>query len=126
MRRDESPLVTADEVFAINPHIRWVGLVSVNGNVLLNEVRTGFKSASSRESDEEYLKLGPLTLLGVAEQYCPHLKELEAVVACYGLMTHVHARVGSQVIVISTETRERVLSDIRDWLKKKKAILRGW
>lgn len=126
MRQDESPVISADEIFAINRHIRWVGLVSAKGDVILNEMRAGLKSASAREFDEEFLKLGPLTMLGVAEKYSPHLKELEAIVACYGVMMHVHARLGSQVIVVSIENRKDALSDIRDWLKKKKAILRGW
>lgn len=125
MRRSESPVVGADEVFAVNPHVRWVGLVSVEGNVIFSEMRDGLKSISPHEFDEEFLKLSPLVLLGVAEKCCPHLQELEAVVACYRLMTHVHARLGSQVTVVAIENRQDALSDIRDWLKKKNAILRG-
>jgi len=126
MKRREPPVVSAKEVFAVSRHVRWVGLVSGGGKVILTKMRAGLKSASPQGFDEEFLALGPLTLLGVAEKYCPHLEQLEAIVACYGLMTHVHARLASQVIVISIENREDALLDVRDWLKKKKALLRGW
>jgi hypothetical protein len=126
MRREESPVVSVDEVFAVSQYVRWVGLVSVDGKVILSKMRSGLKSASPQEFDEEFLKLGPLTLLGVAEKYCPHLEQLEAIVACYGLMTHVHARLDSQVIVVSIENREDALLDVRNWLREKKALLRGW
>lgn len=126
MRRQQSCVVNPDEVFAINKSVRWVGLVSAQGEVIFSEMRAGIKSATSQEFDEEFLQLGPLTLLGVAEKYSPHIRELEAVVACYGLMMHVHARLGAQVIVIAIENRQQALSDVRRWIKKKKAILRGW
>ena len=124
--RQESPVVSPDEVFAVNENVRWVGLVSAKGEVIFSKMRTGIKSVSPQEFDNEFLQLGPLTLLGVAEKYCPHLRELEAVVACYGRMMHVHARLGPQVIVIAIEDRGHALSDIRIWIRKKKAILRGW
>jgi len=126
VKRQQCSVVTADEVFAINENVRWVGLVSAKGDVIFSKMRAGTKSATSQEFDEEFLQLGPLTLLGVAEKYSPHLLELESIAACYGSMTHVYARLGAQVIVIATENRERALSDVRKWIKKKRAILRGW
>jgi len=122
----KSCVVSPEEVFAVNENVRWVGLVSDKGEVIFSKMRAGVRSASPPEFDDEFLQLGPLTLLGVTEKYCPHLRELEAVIACYRGMMHVHARLGSQVIVIAIENREHALSDIRIWIRKKKAILRGW
>ena len=126
MKRQQSCVVSPDEVFAINENVRWVGLVSAKGEVMFSETRAGLKSASPKEFDEEFLQLGPLTLLGVAEKYSLHLGELEALVACYGPMMHIHARLGADVVVIAIENRQHALSDIRGWIKKKKAIIRGW
>jgi hypothetical protein len=126
MRRHQSFVVNPDEVFTISKSIRWVALLSAQGEVVFCEMRAGLKSASSQEVDRKFLQLGPLTLLGVAEKYSLQLRGLEAVVACYGLITHVHARLGAQVLVVAIENRQQALSDVLDWVKKKKAILQGW
>ena len=91
---------------------------------MLNKMRPGIKSSSPQEFDEEFLKLGPMTMLGVAEKYSPYLQELEAVVVSYGLTALIYSRLGSHVVAISIENREDSLSVVRSWLKKKKAELR--
>jgi hypothetical protein len=124
MSNKKLSVVSVEAVFAVNENVRWVGLVSARGNVILNNMRPGLKSHSSKEFDEEFLTLGPLTMLGVAEKYSPYLQELEAMVVWYGLMAMIYARLGSQVVAISIEDRENALSDVRSWLKKEKAELR--
>ena len=61
--------VTAEEVFAVSRKIRWVALTTETGEVILNQMRPGVVSYSSKDVDEEFVTLGPLTLLGVAEKY---------------------------------------------------------
>ena len=124
MSNKKTSVVSAEAVFAVNENVRWVGLVSASGNVLFTDMRPGIKSRSSKEFDEEFLTLGPLTMLGVAEKYSPYLQELEAMVVWYGILAMVYARLGSQIVAISIEDREDALSDVRSWLKKKKTELR--
>jgi hypothetical protein len=120
------PIVTADEVFAINKNIRWVGLVTEKGEVLFSQMRPGVQSHSPTSFDEETLSLGPLTLLGVAERYSEYLQGVEMITVWYGLTVEVYSWLGSQVIDISVETgHDEALAEIRAWLKQKKATLRG-
>ncbi len=117
-------VVSAEEIFAIDKNVRWVGLISVRGDIILNKMRPSIKSSSPPDFDAEFLRLGPLTMLGVAEKYSPYLLELEAVVVWYGLMALVYSRLGSQIVAISVENRKDTLSIVRSWLKKRKIELR--
>ena len=119
-----TPAVNADEVFAINKNVRWVGLVSDKGEVMLNQMRPGVQSYSPPEVDEELLKLGPLTLLGVEERYSRYLRGVQMIVVYYGVTVSIYARLGSQVIAISIEeSHEDALIDVRAWLRKKRSEL---
>jgi len=119
-----SPPVNADEVFAVNKNVRWVGLVTEEGEVLLNQMRPGVRSYSPLEVDEKLLQLGPLTLLGVEERYSEYLKGVQEIVVFYGVTFSVYAKLDSQVIAISIEEGdEDALPDVRAWLRKKRSEL---
>lgn len=120
----ELPVASTEEVFAVNRNIRWVGLVTAKGDVILNEMRPGVASYSPSQIDEEYLGLGPLTLLGVEERYSPYLGGVQEIVVYYGVTVSIYARLGAQVMAISIEEdHEEALSDIRSWLRKKRSEL---
>ncbi len=71
----EKPVLNADEVFAVDEKVRWVGLASSDkGDVLLNQMRQGVHSYSTPEIDDEFAALGPLTTLGVCERYSESLR----------------------------------------------------
>jgi len=122
---NKSSGLNVEDVFAVNENVRWVGLVSARGDVMLNKMRPGLKSSSPQEFDEEFLKLGPMTTLGVAERYSPYLQELEAVVVWHELTALIYSRLGSQVVAISVENHQGTISVVRSWLKKKKAELKN-
>jgi hypothetical protein len=119
--RDQPSVVSAEEVFAIDEHVRWVGLISARGDVIFSEMRAGIKSVSPQKFDEDYLTLAPLTLLGVAERFSPHLREPEAIVAWYGQIGLIHSRLGPQIIVISIDGKGEGLLKVKAWLESKKA-----
>jgi len=121
----ETPIVTADEVFAANNKIRWVGLATAGGEVILNQMRPNVKSLTSTEVDEEFITLGPLTVLGVAEKYSEFLNGVEDIVAHYGLVIHVFSRLGSQILDVSMEKDNEALFQFISWLNRKKAKLDG-
>lgn len=84
----ETPIVTADEVFAVSKKIRWVALTTDKGEVVLNKMRPNVRSCTPEQVDEEFVTLGPLTMLGVAEKFSECLEGVESVVVWYGLMAH--------------------------------------
>ena len=122
---NKSSGLNVEDVFAVNENVRWVGLVSARGDVMLNKMRPGLKSSSPQEFDEEFLKLGLMTMLGVAERYSPYRQELEAVVVWHELTVLIYSRLGSQVVAISVENHQGTISVVRSWLKKKKAELKN-
>lgn len=119
----ETPVVTADEVFAVSKKIRWVALTTERGDVVLNQVRPGVKSYSPTQADEEFVRLGPLTFLGVAEKYSEYLNGVDSVVVWFGLAVCAYSRLGSQVISVSIEKETEPLSQFQTWLEKKKSLL---
>lgn len=117
------PVLTAEEVFAVNDKIRWVGLTTASGGVLVNHMRPGVSTYTTTQVDEEFVTLSPLTVLGVAEKYSKYLNGVEDVVVHYGLVIHVFARLGSQILDVSIEKDNDALSQFLNWLKKKKTEL---
>lgn len=109
----------AGEVFAVSEKMRWVALTTDRGDVILNRMRPGLESYSPKEVDEEFVKLGPLTLIGVAEKYDEYLKGVEYAVVGFGTAICVYARLGSHVISVSLEKDQEALARYLAWLGKK-------
>ncbi len=118
-----TPVVTAEEVFAVNKKIRWVALTTDRGDVVLSQMRPGIQSYSPAQADEEFVKLGPLTLLGIAEKYSEYLRGVDNVVVWFGLAVCAYARLGTQVISVSIEKEMEALSQFLTWLEKKRSDL---
>ncbi len=108
----------AEEVFAVSQKIRWVALTTDRGEIILNQMRPGLASYSPTEFDEEFVRLGPLTLLGVAEKYSEYLKGVEYVVVGFGSAICVYARLGFHVISVSLEKDQEALARYLAWLAK--------
>jgi hypothetical protein len=113
----------ADEIFTLSDKIRWVGLTTDRGDVLLNQMRPGLASYSPKEFDEEFVSLGPLTLVGVAEKYSQYLKGVEYVVVGFGSAICVYSRLGSNVVSVSLEKDQEALARYLSWLAKKRASM---
>lgn len=114
-----TPVVTAEEVFGASEKIRWVALTTDRGDVILNQMRPRVKSHSPAQFDQDFVKLGPLTLLGVAEKYSQYLTGVDSIIVRFGLVDCVYARLGSQVISVSMEKEIEALSRFLNWLEKK-------
>ena len=114
------PIVTAEEVFAVSKKIRWVALTTDRGDVVLSQMRPGIQSHSPAQSDEEFAKLGPLTLLGITEKYSEYLNGVDSIVVWFGLVACVYSRLGSQVISVSIEKDVEAVSQFLTWLEKKR------
>lgn len=110
-------------MFAVSKKIRWVALTTARGDAVLNQMRPGVESYSSAQADEEFVRLGPLSLLGIAEKYSGYLKGVDSVVVWFGLVACVYSRLGSQVISVSIEKDNEAVSQFLSWLEKKKSQL---
>jgi len=80
-------------------------------------------SYSPKDADEEFVTLGPLTLLGVAEKYSEYLKGVEYVAVGFGVVICVYTRLGSQILSISLEKDSKALARCLAWLTRKKKAL---
>ncbi len=107
------------EVFSLSEKMRWVGLTTDRGEVVVNQMRPGVASRSPKEFDEDFLSLGPLTLIGVAEKYSEYLNGVEYVVVGFGEAVCVYARLGSHIISVSLEKDQDALNRYLGWLEAK-------
>jgi hypothetical protein len=116
----EKLAVTADEVFAVNKKIRWVGLASDEGDVLLNQMRPDVQTYSSTDFDREFVTLGPLTIIGICERYAKYVQGVDCIVASFGLVACVFARLGKQVLAVSMEKDREAIMAFEEWLEVKR------
>lgn len=121
----QKPLVTTDEVFAVNGKVRWVALASDRGDVLLNQMRAGVQPYSSTDVDREFVTLGPLTIIGVCEKYSEYLKGVEYVVVWFGLAVCIYARLGNQILAVSIEKDRDAIRAFEKWLEAKQKEIAG-
>jgi len=116
---ENRPVVTADEVFAVNEKIRWLGLVSDRGDVLLNQMRPGVESYSPSQFDTEFITLGPLTILGVCERYSEYLEGVNCIVVWFGLAAFALGRLANQVLAVCIMKDRQAVINFQEWLEKK-------
>lgn len=77
-------MVTADEIFALHPNIRWVALSTASGSVVFSEMRQGLKSHTPHSDDRAFMELGPLLMTSTADRLSGGTAgPLECVIACY-------------------------------------------
>lgn len=119
--KELEPVVSAEEIFAVDKRIRWMALTTDRGDVILCQMRPSTQPYSPQDSDIEFVKLGPLTLLGIAEKYSQYLKGVDCVVVYYGLVVCVYARLGSQVISVAIEKEIEPVSKFLSWLENKRS-----
>jgi len=118
-----TPVVLPEEIFRVNKKIRWAALTTDRGDVIFNQQRLGVESFSPAQFDEEFIQLGPLTLLGTAERYSEYLRGVDHVVVWFGAVIAVFSRVGSQVLSVTIEKDRDALSEFLDWLENKKSAI---
>ena len=119
-----TPVVSPEEIFQVNKKIRWAALTTDRGEPLYNQQRPGVESFSPTPFDEEFVQLGPLTLLGAAEKYSEYLKGVDQIVVWFGRVIAVYTRIGSQVLSVTIEKDLDALSQFLGWLEIKKSAMR--
>jgi len=119
-----TPVVSPEEIFRVNKKIRWAALTTDRGDVIYSQQRPGVESFSPAQFDEEFVQLGPLTLLGTAEKYSEYLRGVDHVVVWCGVVISVFSRIGSQVLSVTIEKDLEALSQFLGWLENKQSANR--
>src|SRR5208337_4235930 len=119
-----TPVVSPEEIFHVNKKIRWAALTTDRGDVIYSQQRPGVESFSPAQFDEEFVQLGPLTLLGTAEKYSEYLRGVDHVVVWCGVVISVFSRIGSQVLSVTIEKDLEALSQFLGWLENKQSANR--
>lgn len=57
-----------EDVFAVNPNIRWAGLATKTGQVIFSQMRPGVKSLTPEEDDRLLLELRALFIAEMSER----------------------------------------------------------
>ena len=116
-----TPTVSPEEVFRVDKKIRWAALTSDRGEVVYCQQRPTFESFSPTLFDQEFVQLGPLTLLGTAEKYSQYLEGVDHIVVWFGAVVGVFSRIDSQVLSVTIEKDLAVLSQFLEWLEDRKS-----
>ena len=101
---------TADDIFRLDPRIRWVGLVEEEGNVLFSGIRPG-RDTESAVDLKEFMRLNPLLIIGASERLTKLTGEVDTVtVACKEETMHL-LRSNRRIMVVSVKNQGKLSLD---------------
>ena len=93
----------AQEAFAHEPKLRYVGIVDGSYHVLLSRMRDGVQSLTNDEQDRNYLQLMPQIIVEAVEKMQPWLGKVDSVTARYEKLLYVFFRAEDKVQLLSFE-----------------------
>jgi len=110
----------SQELFALDPHIRYVGILDETKNLALSKMRPGVKSVTSESEDRHLMNIIPTIVLGAFERLSKYVGDLEVVSAHHANISLFMFYSGGYIIAISAESNafDTVLSKLRDWRLK--------
>ena len=73
----------AEEVFAVHPKIRWVGLASRKGRVIFAQMREGVTSLTPSSNDLSTLEIRTQYVIEAAEQESRWVGALHHIIFCF-------------------------------------------
>lgn len=110
----------SQELFGLDPSIRYVGILDGTKNLALSKMRPGIKSVTSESDDRYFMNIIPSIVLGAFERLTKYAGDLEIVAARLDNVSLFMFYSDSYVIVTSAESNafDSVLSKLRDWRLK--------
>ena len=93
---------TADDIFRLDPRIRWVGLVEEQGNVLFSGIRPG-EDAESAVELKEFMRLNPLLIVGASERLAKLTGEVDTITITCKEETMLLLKSNSRILVVSVK-----------------------
>lgn len=92
-----------EQVFAVHPKIRWVGIVAMKGSVLFSGIRPGVKSVTPEAEDRLMLELQAPFHAEMANRRTQWIGPLELAVAKYERFYEVHLPLGENLVVVTVD-----------------------
>jgi len=75
--------LTAENIFRIDPKIRWAAFATPDGSVSFSKMRPGVKSLSPQADDEAFMQLGPQMILAVFDRFVKYVGDVDIAVGDY-------------------------------------------
>ncbi len=99
-----------EEIFRLDPRIRWAAFSSEEGQVLFSKMRIGVKSHTSDAEDESFMELGPLLMTSMAERLTPSEKagKLQSIVVNLDKDSVLLMKVENGYLAISADRADAV------------------
>jgi len=95
--------LTAEDVFAIHPKIRWAGLTTEKGEVIFAKMRPGVKTFTPEEDDRFLLQFGALIMNGVTQRSGPWLGNWEYMAIGYEKTIQLIVKLKEKYLALTVE-----------------------
>ena len=101
-------LLTPEDVFRLNPKIRWTALALESGMVVFSQMRPGIESLTPDAEDRAFMEMGPLFMTSIAQRLTPEGKagKLECVIVCFEKDCVLMAKVQDGFLAMSANTAD--------------------
>jgi hypothetical protein len=106
-----------EQVFAVHPKIRWVGMLAKNGQVLFSEMRPEVKSMGPEAEDRLMLELHARFHVEMSERRAKWIGPVEIGVVKHEKLVEVYLPLGENLVVVDME-RDTPFNEITEIAQK--------
>jgi len=109
-----------EDVFAINPGIRWAGLATNRGKIIFSKMRSGVKSITPETDDLLLLELRAQYIMEMTQQVAQWAGPVDYVAICYDKFTELTVIRKDTYLVLTVERNvaAQELPKIADSIRK--------
>jgi len=91
----------AEEVFKIDPNLRFISIVDSDDKVLFARMREGISAVNEGQRDEDLASIYPPLIMRAVERLLPNLGNARAVTIRYDKILLTLCRVSNLLVVVS-------------------------
>ena len=110
-----------EQVLAVHPKIRWVGIVTMKGSVLLSEMRPGVKRVTTEEEDRLMLELQAPFHREMNNRRGKLSGPVDLAVVNFQAFYELHVPFGENLVVVTVE-KDVPFSDLPEIARKIKDL----
>ena len=104
--------LTAEEIFRLNPKIRWAGFATPDGSVKFSKMRAGVNSRSPQSDDEAFMQMGPQMILALFERFVKYVGEVGIAAAEYEKIFMFVAKVKGGYIALTIDKQPQAEENV--------------
>jgi len=108
---------TAEDIFAINPKVRWVGMATSKGKVIFSQMRLGIESVTPTEDDRLLLELRAQYTTETSRQSSVWAGPVEYIAISYEKFLEVTIALIEKIVIVTLE-RNASLEDVRQIVER--------